>query len=88
MGGPRGAGGPTEFHLERASTRTVYVLDTSKSAEQPDLKPVKIKVGISDGASTEVLDGLKEGDQVVIGALVSDTDTARTTNPFGGGRRF
>jgi HlyD family secretion protein len=91
-GGPGGlrpgGGGPGDFHPERASTRTVYLLDTSKGADQPELKPVKIKVGISDGASTEVVEGLKEGDRVVIGTLLPDSDSARPTNPFGGGRRF
>ena len=31
-------------------------------------KPVQIKIGISDGISTEVIEGLKEGDRVVTGA--------------------
>jgi len=87
-GGPRSGGGSGEFHPERVSTRTVYVLDASNGGDQPELKPVKIKVGISDGASTEVVDGLKEGDRVVIGTLLPDSDAARPTNPFGGGRRF
>jgi HlyD family secretion protein len=51
-------------------------------------QPVQIKVGISDGISTEVVDGLKEGDTVIVGqnnpGLASQPGTA---NPFGGGFR-
>jgi len=38
---------------------------------KPWLKPVTVKVGISDGANTEVLEGLKEGDVVVVGTVSS-----------------
>src|SRR5213596_3001829 len=41
---------------ERKNERTVYVLSGNKP------EPVMIKTGISDGAVTEVLEGLKEGD--------------------------
>ena len=53
--------------------RTVYLLpeDASTNAA-PQLQPVKIKVGISDGLSTEVLEGLKEGDLVASGIAPSD----------------
>lgn len=33
------------------------------------LKPVLLKIGISDGSQTEVVEGLKAGDEVVVGAL-------------------
>ena len=51
---------------------------------------MKIKTGISDGAYTEVTDGLKEGDVVVIGVKNPQTQAAAPggTSPFGGGRRF
>jgi hypothetical protein len=54
------------------------------------LKPVKIKTGINDGVSTEVIEGLKEGDPIVTGTLSSDSGAAaRPANPLiGGGRRF
>ncbi|MBC8096344.1 MAG: efflux RND transporter periplasmic adaptor subunit, partial [Akkermansiaceae bacterium] len=58
--GPRGAGGAggnrTRESAERFSRRTVYVLASQDSAP-PVLKPVQIRTGISDGASTEVLEG-------------------------------
>jgi HlyD family secretion protein len=63
-----------------------------KAATNPDakLQPAQIKIGISDGANTEVLEGLNEGDVLVTGAIMADNQPAsRPTNPFGGGfRRF
>jgi HlyD family secretion protein len=97
--GPRGPGGGSDGknrpRPERQSVRTVYVLSPDGDSKNPGpakLKPVQIKVGITDGISTEVLDGLEEGAEVVTG-LISGGDTARQNtpaNPFGGGpfRRF
>jgi HlyD family secretion protein len=48
---------------------------------------VTIKTGISDGITTEVLEGLKEGDRVVTSVRESDAAATPATNPFGGGRR-
>ncbi len=78
---------------ERAMTRTVYVMPPKtdlNSKELPKLKAVQVKVGISDGISTEVLEGLEEGVQVVTGMITpGDTSAARAggpaANPFGGG---
>lgn len=67
--------------------RTIYTLPQGASSP----KPVQIKTGISDGISTEVLEGLKEGDRVVTAALNKNTSaTPQPANPFGGGgrRRF
>lgn len=58
-------------------TRTVYVLPTG--ATEP--KPVEVKLGITDSISTEVLSGLKKGEDVVTGVLVSSA-SERSTNPF------
>ena len=80
------------------SNRTVYRL----ANPLPDLKvePVSAKFGITDGSSTEIIDGLKEGDVVVSSIFVpGDTSAAaqQNRNPFGGqtgpggpggGRRF
>jgi HlyD family secretion protein len=85
-GDGRVAGGKTR--ADRASSRTVYVLDSSKDVEHPQLKPVKIKIGINDGVNTEVTDGLKEGDQVVTGLAIEDAAVgSQPNNPFGGRRR-
>jgi HlyD family secretion protein len=71
---------------ERRVERTVYVLPPG--ASQP--KAVQIKTGISDNISTEVTEGLHEGDRVVAGAIGGGTTpNPASTNPFGGGpRRF
>jgi HlyD family secretion protein len=70
---------------ERRVERTVYVLASGSS------KPtaVTIKTGISDGVTTEVLEGLKDGDRVVTGMTESGAAPTPASNPFGGGpRRF
>ena len=55
--------------------RTIYTLVDGKP------QPVTVKLGISDGIFTEVLEGLKEGDQVITGAAVTQTPA---TSPQGG----
>jgi HlyD family secretion protein len=91
--GSRSGGGP------RLTTRTVYLLSSTNQAEGvlAEPQPQQIKTGISDGISTEVIEGLTGGETVVTGMSVgaSSTTTATTTpgspagNPFGGGpRRF
>lgn len=96
-GGQRGGGGAEggrpRPRPERQMARTVYVLEPSSNPKQPPkLKPVQVKLGITDGITTEVLDGLQEGMQVVTG-MIGGGDTASrqgpTASPFGGGfRRF
>ena len=94
--GPGGGGGRRE-RGERQLSRTVYVLPAKADPQDPASakpKPVQIKVGISDGISTEVLEGLEEGQQVVTAAITSDSATpglpGGRPSPFGGGpfRRF
>ena len=70
---------------ERRSERTVYLLP--KGERKP--KPAPIKTGISDGISTEVLEGLKEGEEVITAALggVTGATPAPVTNPFRGSGR-
>ena len=64
--------------------RTVYVLRGNKA------EPVQIKTGISDGTTTEVLEGLGDNDRVITGQLnAPNTATSQQQgNPFGGPRRF
>ena len=71
------------------TTRTLYTL-TRPASGTPRLDAVTVKLGITDGTSTEVLDGLKEGDQVVTAAIIPGAKAgAPASNPFGGGgRRF
>src|SRR5450755_2982055 len=68
----------------RSGERTVYVLQGS----QP--RAVQIKTGISDGITTEVLEGLKEGDKIVTAKIGGPAAQAPAPNPFSGGqqRRF
>jgi len=72
---------------------TVYVLPPKTDTADPQAvkpKPIQIKVGISDGINTEVLEGLQEGDQIVTGMITpTDSGTRPASNPFSGGfRRF
>jgi HlyD family secretion protein len=65
--------------------RTVYVLAGSDSA--PQLKPVQIKAGITDGLATEITDGLKEGDKIVVSVVQTDAQNSTSapgTTPFSG----
>jgi HlyD family secretion protein len=82
-GGRRGGGRP---HGEKRE-RTVYVMPPGGSKPAP----VLVKLGITDGVSTEVTEGLKEGDAVVTAVELPQSKAAPTSsNPFGGGmpRRF
>ena len=64
--------------------RTVYVLAGDDSA--PQLKPVQIKTGITDGIFTEIVSGLNEGDKVVSSVAQADAQNGGgTSSPFGGG---
>jgi HlyD family secretion protein len=74
------AGKKKENDPARRTSRTVYVLADGENLP----KPVQIKIGISDGAETEVLEGLKEGDKVVTAILSSRSpDAGAASNPFG-----
>jgi HlyD family secretion protein len=96
-GGSGGSGGgerPRRTEPTGPRSATIYILEKemTKTGEQTLLKPLTVKVGISDGANTEVLEGLKEGDEVVTGTVSTAAATATTANPFsspfgGPGRR-
>jgi HlyD family secretion protein len=98
--GRGGAGGPRNA-TEGPVTRTIYVIDKEAHAEasgfvsslmgprkeNPVLKPVTVKTGISDGTYTEVLEGLNEGDLVVTGVNLP-ASAMNTTRPPTGGSPF
>lgn len=65
------------------NVRTAYFL--AGDEHSPELKPVQVKTGITDGIFTEITDGLKEGDKVVSGVVNNDSSSAGTASPFGGG---
>ena len=85
-------GGPHSGHGRNATagsgaTHTVYVV--SGAGRDATLKPVQIRTGISDGIYTEVLSGLKEGEQVVTSEfMVGGSAFSASSNPFSGFRRF
>jgi HlyD family secretion protein len=94
QGGNRGEGhhehngGPGGHpHVEHQPVRTVYV--QADPADPTKLTPVQVKVGISDGVYTEVTEGLKEGDQVVLGLSYPSDQAAGGSgnNAFRGGFR-
>ena len=88
-GGRAAGGGQGGSRPDKSSARTVYILDATKNPDHPELRPARIKTGINDGVSTEVIEGLKEGDQLVTALLSSSSEaSSRPSNPFGGGRRF
>jgi len=96
-GGPGGAAGGRSGRsgrggVERRNMQTLYVLPEGKipsTASALKLKPVRARLGITDGIFTEVIEGLAENDLVVTGSSTSATASAAaggTQNPFGGGR--
>lgn len=93
-GRPPGAGfGGNRPRGERALVRTVYLMPaTAVAGGEVKLESRQVKVGVSDGATTEVLEGLNEGDVVVTAAVSPEGQSGArpASNPFGGGfpRRF
>src|SRR5207302_5879477 len=75
---PGGKGGPKP---DRRPARNIYVLRGEKPQQ------VQIKTGISDGIFTEIVEGVNEGDPVVVAMTVPQA-TPPPANPFGGPRRF
>jgi len=91
-GGGGGSEGGGERPRQRRSepegprTQTIYLLEKETSATgaaKSVLKPVTVKLGVSDGTNTEVIEGLKESDVVVVGTVSSATTAAGPTAPFG-----
>ena len=88
--GGGGGGGGARPRSAQPSSRTIYVLATNApSSEPPKPQPVRVKTGISDGAATEITEGLNEGDTVITSVKLAQSSTAPPagTSPFGGGRR-
>ena len=89
-GGQQGGGqsnfAPPSAPVLQGQTRIIWVL-----GQDGKLQSRRIKVGLTDGASTEVLEGnLQEGEMVVTGQTLSSANRSTTTNAapgFGGGQR-
>lgn len=73
----------------QSTSRTIYVLAAGSDSGNPILKAVRVRTGISDGTSTEITDGLQEGDAVVVGMKLETSAASPGSgggaSPFGGG---
>lgn len=69
-------------------TRTLYKL--VGGPKTPHLQGINVKLGITDGVTTEVLGGLQLSDQIVTGISFPSAGSAGqpARSPFGGGRHF
>ncbi|HET9478471.1 MAG TPA: efflux RND transporter periplasmic adaptor subunit [Pyrinomonadaceae bacterium] len=66
---------PASAPVLPGQTRVVWVMGQDSKPQ-----PRRIKVGLSDGAATEVVEGnLNEGDMVITGQTVSDSGSATST---------
>ena len=76
---------------KRKSERTVYLAFAREKAPGgvtgAVAQPVQVKTGISDGNHTEVIEGLKEGDRVILGVAKEPSGVERAVNPFAVGLR-
>jgi HlyD family secretion protein len=92
-GGPGAGGGGSrrQAQPEAPKSGTVYLVEketTVTGGEKIVLQPVTLKLGITDGSSTEVLEGLKEGDVLAIGTSTAAVEqTSNPLNPFANRRR-
>lgn len=88
-GGGRGGQGGGRPREGRRAMQTVYVFADGQSptaAANAKLKPIRVRLGVTDGIFTEVLEGLDENDVVVTGSNTpAPTPAAGGQNPFGGG---
>src|SRR3989454_2093206 len=87
-GGGRGfrESSETVSRQEGPVTRTIYVLAKTKSPMGKEIelaKPVTVKVGITDGSYTEVIEGLREGDEIIAGVNLPVAATASGQGPQG-----
>ncbi len=85
--GPRrhGRGGRNRGESPPANLHTVYLLNPTTGKPEP----VTIQTGITDNIYTEVISGLKEGDNVITGLQIPGLTSDRgTENPFMFRRRF
>lgn len=93
-GGRRGGGGGGGGGGSRdtvVSTRTLYKL-IDAGAKDKKIEPVAVRLGISDGFTTEVLSGLSEGDTLLKGVIMPGAAPVlqapgAAQNPFQGGGR-
>ncbi len=74
--------------VEKRNIQTLYVLPASAETDVSNvkLKPIKARLGITDGIYTEVVEGLAENDTVVTGVSTPSASSSASAaqNPFGG----
>lgn len=86
--GPHSGRGARGEH-EAGQEHTIFVLGAGTSRQDPMLRAVQVRTGITDNIHTEVISGLKEGDEVVTGSAIPGLASAPgARNPFGFGHRF
>jgi HlyD family secretion protein len=81
-GGGGGGGGDRGFN-NTIVTRTLYKLEAPTALEKK-IEPVSVKLGISDGFYTEVLEGLNEGDTLVKNVIMPGAAPAVAAAQSGG----
>lgn len=71
---------PTDALLERDGQYTAYVIEDDKAKE------VHLKIGVTSGGLTEVKEGIKEGDTVILkgNRLVGDGQKVKVVSELGG----
>jgi HlyD family secretion protein len=82
---PAATGGKGGRKAGAAPMQAVWVLNAENKPEQ-----VRVKTGETDGTFTEITDGLKEGDRVIVAAMSKQGAPAGGSafaQPSGGGRR-
>jgi len=68
------------------STHTVYRLPGGNKLAQPEA--VTVKVGITDGIVSEIIEGVNENDVLITSVTVAEANaSAPASNPFSSGRR-
>jgi len=88
---PGGGSGGSRPRSGQPALRTVYLIATNAPSGGDDAEtvpqPARVKAGISDGAFTEVTDGLKEGDTIITALKATQPQAAAPSgqSPFGGG---
>lgn len=91
-GGPGGGNRSGPPKTERAGPKTIYLAEKKMVDGKRVIEPkaAQIRTGITDGIATEVVEGLKEGDELITGIILPEGEAGKpATNPFGGGmRRF
>jgi HlyD family secretion protein len=86
--GPSGPGGDRGFNNTVVSRTLFKFVDPAAADKDKKLTPVTVKLGVSDGFSTEVLEGLAEGDTVVTGVIMPGAVAAPAAAPGGSQNPF